>query len=200
MNIRRTACVALLVAASATGCSNDPGGNRAPTTTTPQSSEAPTASAAAKGNTESGPLKLGVGHQWTDTDYDGSPLSGTTTAISYTQPATGVDLPDEVSDFENPVWAILEVKVCAGKDSSTLNVSQGPWALGFPDDTRLQAPGTSGSGVPKPEYPTGDGALVKAGTCLRGKITFSVEEGTRPNEIIYAPEGKDPVEWAVSKA
>jgi hypothetical protein len=80
-----------------------------------------------------------------------------------------------------------------------VTTSQEPWALGFPDYTRIQAPFVNGEGVPKPEYPIGSTA-VKAGTCLRGKITFSMERGTRPNQIIYGPEGRDPVEWTVPKA
>ncbi|MFE0720232.1 hypothetical protein ACFW23_04670 [Streptomyces rochei] len=197
MHARTTNVAALAICALAlTACSGS-SDEDTKATAAPRTSVEPTPSTEAKDDVPQGPLKLGAGHHWTDTDYDGSHIAGTTTAISYTQPATGVDLPDEVSDFENPVWAVLEVKVCADKDSSSVLVAQEPWALGFADDTRLQAPGTSGSGVPKPEYPTGDGALVKAGTCLRGKITFSVEEGTRPNQVIYAPADRDPVEWAV---
>lgn len=92
------------------------------------------------------------------------------------------------------------MKVCADAKSSSVLVAQDPWALGFSDDTRLQAPLISGGGVPEPEYPTGDGALVKAGTCLRGKITFSLEHGARPATAMYAPEGMDPIEWAIPKA
>ncbi|MFE2670715.1 hypothetical protein [Streptomyces mirabilis] len=198
MHARRAACAALLIAATATACSSSSHDKAPAATGQPAKAPAPSAAATHKANT--GQLKLGAGHHWTDTDTDGSHIGGTTTAISYTQPTTEVDLPNEAADFKNPVWAILEVKVCADQDSSSVLVAQDPWALGFPDDTRLQAPSLNGSGVPKPEYPTGDGALVKAGTCLRGKITFSLEKGTRPNQIIYAPEGKDPVEWAAPKA
>ncbi|MER6147969.1 hypothetical protein [Streptomyces hirsutus] len=198
MNTRRAACITLLVAAVATGCSSNSDDAKAPVTPTP--STAPTSpSATATTDAPSGPLKFGAAHHWTGTDPEGRPVSGTTTAISYTQPATGVDLPDEAADFEDSVWAVLEVKVCADKNSNTLIVSQAPWALGFPDDTRLQAPSLTGGGVPKPEYPATEGT-VKAGTCVRGKITFSVEDGTRPNQVIYAPAEQEPVEWAVPKA
>ncbi|MFJ9177078.1 hypothetical protein [Streptomyces sp. NPDC102360] len=144
------------------------------------------------------PLKLGSGTHWRDTNNDGGKVSGTTTALSYMQPAE-VDLPNDAADFKNPVWAVLEVKACADTNSATFGVSQEPWALGFPDDTRLQAPILSGSGVPKPEYAS-DGELIKAGTCLRGKITFSIEKGTRPDTIVYSPEGRDPIEWSIPKA
>lgn len=198
MNTRRAACAALLIAAAATGCSSSSDDSKAPATG--QSAQAPAPTATATPRAAAGPLQLGTGRHWSDTDNDGSHISGTTTAISYTQPATGIGLPDEAADFKDPVWAVLDVKVCADQDSTSVLVAQDPWALGFPDDTRLQAPRLSGSGVPKPEYPTGGGALVRAGTCLRGKITFSLEKGTRPNRIVYAPDGRDPVEWAVPKA
>lgn len=70
-------------------------------------------------------------------------------------------------------------------------VAQSPWTLGYPDDTRIQAPGVSGAGVPKPEYPV-EGTAVRPGTCLRGKITFSMAKGTRPDRIIYGPGGRAP--------
>ncbi|MYW62496.1 hypothetical protein GTY65_00120 [Streptomyces sp. SID8379] len=176
-----------------TACSSD----TAKTAPEVRVSEKSTASTAAQ-DSPSRPLDLGTGAHWSDTDYDGSHISGTTTALVYTQPVN-VELPDEAADFENPTWAVLEVKVCADARSTTVLVAQDPWALGFPDDTRLNAPLLSGGGVPKPEYPTGDGGRVTAGTCLRGKITFSLEHGKRPDTIIYAPEGRDPVEWVVPK-
>jgi len=55
-----------------------------------------------------------------------------------------------------------------------------------------------GSGVPKPEYPS-DATAVKPGSCLRGNITYSVERGTRPDQVIYGVEGRDPVEWTIPK-
>ncbi|WP_420037705.1 hypothetical protein ACN2WE_40540 [Streptomyces sp. cg28] len=182
-----------LLLGSITGCST----NTPPSTATPEDSKKPASPTEAK-DQPSGPRKLGTGSHWSDTDIDGSSISGTTTALTYTQPAR-LDLSNEAADFKNPTWAILEVKVCADTTSTSILVAQDPWALGFPDDTRLNAPQLSGSGVPQPEYPTGDGSLVTAGTCLKGKITFSLEHGTRPDTIVYAPEGRDPVEWAVPK-
>ncbi|MFE7794946.1 hypothetical protein [Streptomyces sp. NPDC057460] len=196
MNTRRIVglLTAGLILSSTAACSSSdkPTPTASPTT---KSQAAP----ATKGKAN-GPLKLGTRTHWSGIDGDGSPISGTTTALNYTQPATGVDLPDEAADFKNPTWAILEVKLCADDTSTTILTSQGPWALGFPDDTRLQAPGLSGSGVPKPEYPSGDGSRVAPGRCLRGKITFSLEGGTKPDMIVYAPEGRDPIEWEVPKA
>jgi hypothetical protein len=196
MNARRAAFAALLVAATATACSSNDSADGKPARTATKASSTPTASASAKANT-GGPLKLGTGHHWTDSDLDGSHISGTTTALSYTQPA-GVDLPDDAADFPDGEWAILEVKLCADDTSSNVQTSQGPWNLGLPDDSRLAAPGLSGSGVPKPEYPV-DGAMLTPGECLRGKITFSVEKGARPDRVIYAVDGRDPITWTVPK-
>ncbi|WP_237551277.1 MULTISPECIES: hypothetical protein [unclassified Streptomyces] len=145
-----------------------------------------------------GTRKLGTGSHWSDTDIDGSPIGGTFTALSYTQPAR-LDLPNEATDFKNPTWAILEVRVCADVSSTPILAAQTPWALEFPDGSRLNAPLLSGSGVPQPEFPTGDGIPVTAGTCLAGKITFSLEHGTRPSTVVYTHAGHDPIEWAVPK-
>lgn len=197
MHARTATCAALIaLAALITGCSSNSGDDK-PAKTTPKPSSTPTAAAATKA-ASNGPLAFGTGHHWTDTDLDGSPVAGTTTVLAYTQP-TKVDLPDSAADFPNPEWATLEVKVCADPTSSKAQTSQGPWNLGFPDDTRVAAPGISGGGVPKPEYPV-DGALLNPGECLRGKITFSVEKGTRPDRVIYAVDGRDPVTWTVPKA
>ncbi|MFF7891517.1 DUF1942 domain-containing protein [Streptomyces sp. NPDC007907] len=144
------------------------------------------------------PLRFGSGWKWADTDEDGSPISGTTTVLSYTQPADDVGLPEDIADSKNPEWAVLEVKVCVDSKSSSVTVSQEPWALGFPDDTRLDAPIFSGSGVPKPEYAT-NGATVNPGDCLRGKITFDIERGSRPDSVVYGRADRDTVEWAIPK-
>lgn len=191
MNARTAVAATLLVlAASATACTAKTSHTdaKAPATAKPHTT-APRAE----------PVKIGAAHHWSDTDTDGTHISGTTSVMGYTQPAKGIDMPDAVSDFTHPVWTILEVKVCPDDTSSTVTVSQAPWNLGFADDTRLAAPQISGAGVPKPEYPVND-AAVKPGTCLRGKILFSVGRGTRPTQVVYAPDGRDPVEWALPKA
>ncbi|MFF9285410.1 hypothetical protein [Streptomyces griseosporeus] len=198
MNARTAACTALLALAVLTsGCSGSSGDSKAQA----KPSKTATSKTPAKPAATPQPqlLQFGSGWHWSDTDEDGKPVSGTTTVLSYTQPAPGVDLPKEAADFPDPEWSVLEVKVCADRTSNTLQVSQAPWSLGFPDDTRLDAPGLSGSGVAKPEYAI-DGARVKAGACLRGKITYSVARGTRPDRIVYAPSERDPIEWAVPKA
>lgn len=196
MHARTAACTALLALAALTaGCSSDSTDGK-PTKATAKPISTPTAEASAK--PDGGPLPLGTGHHWTDTDLDGSHISGTTTALTYTQPVK-VGLPDDASDATNPEWAILEVRLCADKASSNVQTSQGPWTLGFPDGSRIDAPNWSGSGIPKPEYPV-DGALVTPGECLKGKITFDLEKGNRPDRIIYAVDDRDPVTWTVPKA
>ncbi|GAA3124985.1 hypothetical protein [Streptomyces echinatus] len=193
----RTAALAgaLLAITTATACSSEGNDDKA---TKPAAKPSSTPTATASPKAASAPLRLGSGHHWSDTDLDGSHVSGTTTVLRYTQPAPGVHLVQALSDFPHPVWALIDVKVCADPTSSNVQVSQTPWKLGFPDDTQLQAPGISGAGIPKPEYPV-VGSLVQPGRCLRGLITLSVEKGSRPNEIIYAPQGREPITWTVPK-
>ncbi|MET7787249.1 hypothetical protein ABZS93_11565 [Streptomyces sp900116325] len=196
MHAHRAACTALLALAILTaGCSNNGSDDKAQTK--PIKATSPKAPPTA--TPTPGPLQFGSGTHWSDTDDDGKRISGTTTVLSYTQPAKDVGLPDEAADFKDAVWAVLEVKVCADATSNAVGVSQAPWALGFPDDTRLDAPNISGSGVPKPEYATA-GATVNPDRCLRGKITYSVKRGTRPDRIVYGAAGRDTTEWAVPKA
>jgi hypothetical protein len=202
MHARRAAISVLLVAASTTACSGSGSGSGSSSSDKPDAKAAPaTAKPSAKStpSASTGPLKFGAGHGWSDTDTDGSHISGTTTVMGYSQPAEGVTLPDQVSSFPNPDWAVLDVKVCAAGDSTTVMVAQQPWSLGYSDDTRLAAPNISGSGVAEPAYSV-DGAAVKPGTCYRGNITFDVKRGTRPNQIIYAVDGRDPIVWTVPKA
>ncbi|MZD08283.1 hypothetical protein GTW43_24845, partial [Streptomyces sp. SID5785] len=168
--MRRTIlAAALLTALAVTGCSNN-GGTEATADNKP--SRKPAVSPSPK--QDEGPLKLGQAHHWTDKGPKGEAVSGTVTAIAYTHPDPRIDMVDGVSDYDNPVWVSLEVKGCIDKDSATAGFSQEPWSLAFPDDTRVNAPLISGSGTAKPEYSV-QGAVVKPGGCLRGKITFSVE-------------------------
>ncbi|MEU2061987.1 hypothetical protein [Streptomyces sp. NPDC013455] len=52
--------------------------------------------------------------------------------------------------------------------------------------------------MPKPEFPMDK--PVKAGRCAAGLIAYPVPSGKRPERIVYAPEGTDPIEWAVTKS
>lgn len=192
--MRRTILAAALLATlTVTGCSNN-----GDTEATEENKPSRKPAASPSPSKEEGPLKLGEAHHWSDKDENGAAVSGTVTAIAYTQPDPRIDMTGAASDYENPDWVSLEVKGCIDKNSATSGFSQEPWSLGFPDDTRVNAPLISGYGTAKPEYSV-QGAAVKPGGCLRGKITFSVEGGTRPTLIIWAPVDKDPVEWAVPK-
>ncbi|WP_154686013.1 hypothetical protein [Streptomyces himastatinicus] len=85
---------------------------------------------------------------------------------------------------------------CSGR---TITASQFPWSLAFADGTRAEVTGLNGGDFPKPEFPTDD-ATVKVGDCIRGKIPIPVPPASRPERIVYAPEGLDePVEWTVPK-
>ncbi|MFF0143535.1 hypothetical protein ACFYRN_45015 [Streptomyces sp. NPDC005227] len=191
----RRAAAALVIACTATACSVTAGSG--------PNADAPAAAAKSSGKPTSSPaadaLAFGAGSHWSDTDTDGSHISGTTTVIGYRQPAQGVSLPDEASGLPHPDWAVLDVKVCAATDSTNVIVAQGPWSLRYADGTRLTAPKISAEGVAEPVYSVG-GAVVRPGTCYRGKITFSVKHGSTPTGVVYDVDSRDPVEWTVPKA
>jgi hypothetical protein len=129
-----------------------------------------------------------------------TPNHGTTTVLGYEQPVS-VDVPTEGMQLglKNPTWVTVEVKVC-NEAGGTIVISQAPWSLGFPDDTRVESLFISATGLPKPEYPASE-TSVRAGDCLRGKIPFIIETGQRPDRIIYETMNTPtPVEWAVPKA
>ncbi|MFD6490786.1 hypothetical protein ACFV99_01265 [Streptomyces sp. NPDC059944] len=191
----RRAAAALLIAVTATACgvAADGGSNADAPTAAAKSSGKPTLSPTARA------LAFGAGSRWSDTDTDGSHISGTTTVIGYRQPARGVSLPDEASVIAHPDWAVLDVKVCAAADSTNVIVAQGPWSLRYADGTRLPAPRISAEGAAEPVYSVG-GAVVRPGTCYRGKITFSVQHGSTPTGVVYDVDSRDPVEWTVPKA
>ncbi|MFE9296582.1 DUF4352 domain-containing protein [Streptomyces niveus] len=171
-----------------TGCS-DGGKTEAKTSET-----APSASPTEKVAPEPAELKIGAEYSW-ESDVDGYTATGATTVLSYEQPVKGTSLPGEGLGLADPEWAAVEVKVCnAGPDP--ISVSQLPWSLRFPDDTRADTTGLNGGDLPKPEFPTED-TVVRADDCLRGKIPFAVERGTRPDLIVYTPSASSPVEWTV---
>ncbi|MEU0526456.1 DUF4352 domain-containing protein [Streptomyces niveus] len=159
------------------------------------SEKTPVATPTETATQEPAELKIGAASAW-ETDLDGYTATGKTTVINYEQPAKGTSSPGEGLGLADPEWAVVEVKVCnAGPDS--ISVSQMPWSLRFPDDSRVDTTGLNGGDLPKPEFPTDD-TIVKADDCLRGKIPFAVERGVRPDRIVYAPSASAPVEWSVS--
>ncbi|MER7836907.1 hypothetical protein ABTY98_13570 [Streptomyces sp. NPDC096040] len=185
MRIRTTVTAALLLAATATACAG--GGADA----TGAKASRPSAAAEA--------LTLGSGRHWKDIDGDGSYISATTTAVSYTQPARGVNLPRYLADIPDPEWAVLEVKTCADAASTNVIVAQSPWTLRLKDGTEVKPLGLGGHGIPAPTYPV-SGEAVRPGDCLRGKITFSVPKGSRPERIVYDVRRRPAVTWSVPRA
>ncbi|AQU70100.1 hypothetical protein [Streptomyces niveus] len=172
------------------GCSNtDDGDGPVPAAAAPadaSTTPAPDPAPAAK--------KIGHAHRW-EASVDGLTAAGSTTVLSYEQPAKGASSPGDGLGLTDPQWAVVEVKVCnTGPDH--ISASQSPWTLAFPDDTRAQTTGLNGGDLPKPEFPTLD-TPVRAGDCLRGKIPFAVEHGIRPDRIMYTPGESEPVEWTV---
>ncbi|MGX1507641.1 UNVERIFIED_CONTAM: hypothetical protein RKD43_006266 [Streptomyces graminofaciens] len=198
----RTRTTAVLFAASAlllVGCgSSDTDGedkaSREASSTPATKSTAPSPSASPAPTA----MVIGTPYKWTNpATGETVETSGITNVIGYEQPVSVKNWPAEAVDAENPEWIAVEVKVC-NENGDDVTVSQAPWSLGFPDDTRVETTGLIGSGLPKPEYPV-DGGTLRPGDCLRGKIPFVVEKGQRPDRVIYQGGGMHPVEWTVPK-
>ncbi|MFE4649296.1 hypothetical protein [Streptomyces sp. NPDC056707] len=192
--ITTAAITAGLLLAALTACDNGSDSEAIKATATPSNSRE-SDDKPSQTPTPAGPLAIGTASKWHD-EYEGKTVNGFATVLSYAQPPKGASDPGEGLGLSNPEWAITEIKVCNTKGMN-IGVSRMPWSLGFPDGTRVEASTLSGGDMPKPEFPTLD-TVVKAGDCVRGKIPYAVEHGTRPDRIIYAPESQpEPVEWAV---
>ncbi|MFF4895047.1 hypothetical protein [Streptomyces sp. NPDC001068] len=185
MRIRTTVAAALLLAATATACT---GGG-----------VATSGSVASRPSADPKPLALGSGRHWKDIDGDGSHISATTSAVGYTQPAKGVHLPTNLADFPDSEWAVLEVRTCVDAGSTNVIVAQSPWTLRLRDGTEVKPLGLKGYGVPAPTYPVSAGT-VRPGDCLRGKITFGMAKGTRPDRIVYDVRRRPAVTWTVPRS
>jgi hypothetical protein len=186
MRTRTTTATLLLAAALLlTGCSSDNEPDAKPDTKTSTTEPADTPEPAE-------PLTLGKTWEWESEDENG-PLTGSTTALAYRQPITGITPPD-VDGKTGEVWGQVEAKLCV--DTGQVMVSQFPWSIAFADGARVEVTGSTGGDLPRPEYPMD--VTVKAGDCVRGLIMFPVPEGQRPERIIYAPDSENgPAEWAV---
>ncbi|MFF4933563.1 DUF4352 domain-containing protein [Streptomyces griseofuscus] len=117
-------------------------------------------------------------------------------ATEYEQPYKGPQ-PQRPEDFQGgDVWATIHVKVCnlSGPD---ISVSQTPWSLEYADGTSIEVTGSTGGDMPKPEFPMD--RAVKAGRCAAGLIAYPVPSDKKPERVVYAPDGLDPVEWAADK-
>ncbi|WP_151485231.1 DUF4352 domain-containing protein [Streptomyces albicerus] len=197
MRTRHAAAIAAALTIGLTACSSDNEPAAQPTSTPPASTATPSPSTAPSSPSASGLLAVGDAWEWETTNPDnGMTANGKTTVLSYRQPVTGIEPPGEglgVSD--RAVWSRIEVKVCNDK-GDPITVSQFPWSLAYDDGAIVDVTGLSGGGFPKPEFPTDD-TFVRAGRCVRGGIMFAVEPDGRPDRIVYTPEGREPVEWAV---
>lgn len=188
--MRRTAIATALLLTTLTAC-----GGSSDTKPAPAPAVENNPAGARPTPTDAGPFVLGKAYAWSKENDLGS-ATGTTSVLSYTQPARGVTPPGDGLGVSNAEWGVVEVKVCNVKGDS-IAVSQSPWSLAFPNETRTETTGLNGGDLPKPEFPTLD-TMVKSGDCLRGKIPYPVERGKRPDRIVYAPVSEpEPIEWIV---
>lgn len=182
-----TAMFAVAILPLAVSCSGSSDQSADDAKQTSASSPAPSVSP-----TDTGLLELGATRQWKDAVPGEVEITGSVTALAYKQPITGITAPTQKGEE----WGQLEAKVCI-TSGTDVTVSQFPWSLAFPDDTRVKVTGDTGGDLPRPEYPMD--APVKAGDCARGLIEFPVPKGVRPERVIYAPEEGDSAEWAIPK-
>ncbi|MEV5388593.1 DUF4352 domain-containing protein [Streptomyces sp. NPDC052721] len=192
MHARRAACAAALIAATATATacnsSGEPKTIRVTVTQTVTSSPGTNAAADA----DSGVLEMGAKKT---IDDDANDVHITVQAIEYQQPYKGPQ-PQKPEDFQGgDIWAAASVKVC-NVSGPNINVSQTPWSLAYSDGTSIESTGLSGGDMPKPEFPMDK--PVKSGRCAAGLISYPVPSGKKPERIVYAPDGADPIEWAIS--
>jgi hypothetical protein len=190
MHARRTAGAALLVAATATACSSSGEPETIRVTVTQTVTSSPSTSDTPDAN--SGVLKLGAKKA---IDDDANDVHITIQAVEYQQPYKGPQ-PQKPQDFQGgDTWATASIKVC-NVSGPNINVSQMPWSLAYADGTSIEVTGSTGGDMPKPEFPMDK--PVKAGRCAAGLIAYPVPSGKKPERIVYAPEGTEPIEWAVS--
>ncbi|MEU2062891.1 DUF4352 domain-containing protein [Streptomyces sp. NPDC013455] len=188
MHARRAAHAALLIAATATACtSGEPKTIRVTVTQTVTSS--PSTKTAA--DTDSGILKMGATKTINDTESD---ARITVQVVEYQQPFKGPQ-PMKPQDFQGgDIWATINIKIC-NVGTTDISVSQRPWALTYSDSTRIESTGSSGGDMPKPEFPMDK--VVKGGRCAAGLIAYPVPSSKHPERIVYEPDGREPIEWAV---
>ncbi|MFF2206332.1 DUF4352 domain-containing protein [Streptomyces sp. NPDC058145] len=189
----RTAALAgsLVIIAAATGCS---GGDAKPAPTVTV-----TKSTTAKPSTDDSQATDGVLEMGTkkNIDDDANDVHLTVQAFEYQQPYKGPQ-PQKPADFQGgDIWATISIKVC-NISGPNINVSPTPWSLAYEDGTSIEATGLSGGDMPKPEFPMDK--PVKAGRCAAGLVAYPVPSSKRPERIVYAPDGTDPIEWAVAKS
>ncbi|GHF76975.1 hypothetical protein ACFFSH_38355 [Streptomyces filamentosus] len=202
MRIRPIAAMASLAFAltlTACGAADNPPA----TPSDKQGAEASTATAAPAAETTSqppaattepstsGPLALGTTHTWEDTENG---IRGTSAVLSYQQGIKSVGSAAEHSGTPGYVWAALELKVCSVKGLFAATTT--PWTLSYADGARVEPSSGTWADFPKPQFPIE--TKLTPGKCVRGKVVYPVPGNSRPQTVVYAPDGFDvPVEWAV---
>ncbi|MGW2728877.1 DUF4352 domain-containing protein [Streptomyces sp. NPDC001494] len=181
----------LLVVASATACS---GGSAKPSPTVTVTRTVTASPGTEKAKTDDGVLKMGTKK---NVDDDANKVHITVQAVEYQQPYKGPK-PQKPEDFQGgDIWATISIKVC-NAGGRKVDVSQRPWSLAYKDGTSIESTGLSGGDMPKPEFPM-DKPLI-AGRCAAGLVAYPVPSKKHPERIVYALDGIDPVEWAVTKS
>ena len=189
--MRRTTLAATLAAGllALTACTEPPAA-RSASTTPPPSSTSPTSSPTPEPTTPT-PRAFGSVYAWEST-ADG--VSGTTAVLGYKQGVRSVGSAAEESGTPGYVWAAVELKVCSTK--GTFLGSTEPWTLSYADGARIEPSSTTYDDFPKPEFPFE--TKLTTGKCVRGNLVFPVPGNSRPQTIVYAPQGLDiPEEWTV---
>lgn len=80
----------------------------------------------------------------------------------------------------------VEVRTC-NTSTQAYEVSAGPWALLFADDS-VSDGGKTWTGFTSPEYPI-LGRKLNPGKCVRGWMTFELSGAQKPVAVEYAPDG-----------
>lgn len=189
MRSRIVTCAALLGAATVTACSSsgEPEKIRVTVTQTVTVQPSPQGVSATAGDA----LKMGVKKDITDPEND---LHITVQTLEYQQPYKGPQ-PGKPQDFQGgDTWATARVKVC-NVQGVDVEVSQFPWSLAYEDGTSIEVTGSSGGDMPKPEFPMG--RTVKPGRCAAGLIAFPVPSDSKPERLVYEPEGGELAEWSI---
>ncbi|MEU0254490.1 DUF4352 domain-containing protein [Streptomyces sp. NPDC006184] len=181
----------LLVAATVTACTS---GSAKPSPTVTAIRTVTAAPSPEDAKSSNGVLKMGA-RQAINNDTDDVHIS--VQAIEYQQPYKGPQPQKPDASQGGDIWATVKIKVC-NLSGTNINVSQTPWSLAYEDGTSIEPTGLTGGDMPKPEFPMDK--PVKAGRCAAGLIAYPVPSSKRPERIVYAPEGIDPIEWAVTKS
>ncbi|MGW4974694.1 DUF4352 domain-containing protein [Streptomyces mirabilis] len=190
--MRTRTAIAVVLLLGATACSSNAGAKPAPTVTVTKTVTAtPGEQTAAR--TDSA-LKIGAKKNIDDAEGN---YHLTVQALEYQQPYKGPQ-PQKPEDFQGgDIWATINVRVC-NTQGADISVSQTPWSLAYKDGTSIEATGSTGGDMPKPEFPMDK--TVQSGRCAAGLIAFPVPSEKRPERLVYEPEGGAPTEWAVPKA